>query len=272
MIVIFIWLFFLLSREVHASQIYQSLPVTVSAAIGDNYITLTGYACPECRIELSNAKTYAVTYSRTDGYFIFDHLLLPKDPGEPCLYAIDDSSRRSMPVCIPRPPIYNYHTSIGPVLLPPTVSLNDDQVKPLSTTAASGQSIPNSSVNIYFYQIDKHPGSFPKAAMAFSLPILSLITDASGNYSFNLPTTYSSGYRFYTAVSYLDSLSPKSNTLTFFLPPQNSVYLYLFATLFLLSLAVFAYLLSLYYHRQPPRYLPAIFSYPLTTFKSSNIN
>lgn len=256
--------------SVNASSKLTSVPVHVTASIGRNRVTITGFGPPHCVIELTSPRVYSSVYSDSNGYFVFDRTLLPSDPGELCLSATDESNRHSLPVCIPPPPSSNYQTDIGPVLLSPTLTLDQDQIKPNSTTIASGQSIPNSTVNIYLYQVDSKSFTFPESAQAFSLPIFTVTSDISGNYSFNLPTAYSSNYRLYSSVIYQDSPSSKSNTLIYHLPSllwlfwQQNSWLVISLVTFVITLTAFFYLIYIYYLAKPEtRYLPALFFYPL---------
>lgn len=250
----------------------SSSPVSISASIGENRVTIDGYTSPDSRVELSNSRVFSVTYSDNTGYFTFDQVLLPKNPGDLCLSAVDDSQRPTSPICIPAPPTTNFHTNIGLIILPPTLTLDTGQVKPNSTSLASGQSIPNSTVNIYLYQAEDRAPVFPKAVHAFGLPVFSVKTDASGNYSFNLPTALSSYYRLYSTVLFHDNPSPKSNTLLYQLPSlfylfwQTNSWLVITLFFFVTTLSFFFYLLYLYFHfPSQPRYLPVVFSYPLAT-------
>ena len=249
----------------------SSSPVTISAAIGENQVTLTGYSSPNSLIELSNSKITTSVVSDETGFFVFDRTTLPKDPGEFCLSAIDNSFRRSSPVCIPPPPPTNYQTNIGPILLSPTITINSDQVDPNSTAVASGQSLPNSDITIHLYQVNNQAQSFPKSAQAFGFPEFTVKSDSVGNYSFSLPTTFSSDYRLYSTVNYQDNYSPKSNTLVYQLPSlfwlfweQNS-WLIITSFIFIITLTGFFYLIHLNYLSTSAslRYLPALFSYPL---------
>lgn len=229
-----------------------SSSISVSASIGDNRITLFGFTSPLSRVELTSPKTFALTYSDNKGYYIFDRTILPKHPGELCITATDDSLRRTSPICIPEPPPINFHTDIGPVILPPSLTITDETIKPDSTTVASGQSTPDSQINIFIYQVNHNPPLFPKPAQAFGLPLLSTRSDANGNFSFNLPTAYSSKYRLFATLKFDNQDSPKSNTLTYALPSvywilwlQNK-WLITLLPLFLISLIIFFYILYLY--------------------------
>jgi len=251
----FILFFYLTSEICHPRSAYaltDNADVQVSASIGENEITLNGYSFPNSPVELEGINIYSKTYSDNNGYFEFNKIVLPKNPSELCLTSTDSSGRQSTPVCIPPPPATNYHTDIGPIILPPTISLEQDQINPNATVISSGQSIPNSPLTIFFYKVDDNAKSFshldvalaklrPKAAMAYSLPPLKTTTDKNGNYNLNLPTAYSSNYRLYTAVEYNNNNSPKSNTLLYFMPKQYNyfmIYIFIF-TIILFFLLLF---------------------------------
>jgi len=271
MLLLTFFLFFL-SHSCHALEFDKS--ISVSAAIDHHSVTIFGYSSPLTRVELSGQRTFAVTYSDNSGYFIFDKTLIPGNAGELCLTTIDDNHRLSNPVCLPPLSSFTYHHHIGPVILPPTLTLDADSLKPNSTTVASGQSIPNSQIDIYLFQVTDHPLTFIPAAHALSLPVFTTFTDNLGNYNFSLPTAYSSNYRLFSTVHYLDNFSPKSNTLIYTLPSllflflQQNAILIILLPLFTFTLILFFYFLALYF--SPRRYLPAIFSYPLAVYNKQN--
>ena len=180
--------------------------VSVRASIPGTSVTIFGYTSPTARVELSSPKAFAVTYSDNKGYFIFNQILLPKHPQDLCLSSFDDANRSNNPVCLPEPPD-NSQTDIGPVLLSPTISLD------LKGNFASGQSIPNSHIKIFFHEQENKKISFTKSAHAMTLPVLEIDTDNRGNYSINLADNARSAYRLFSTTPFLDNDSPKSNTL-----------------------------------------------------------
>ena len=219
--------------------------VTVSAAIPENSLTIFGYTSPLSRVEISNPSIFSVTYSHEDGYYIFDKIYVPKNTGEYCLSSTDDSSRATPPLCLPAPPPTNTSTDIGPIILAPTLSL--DNSKQILTS--SGQSVPDSILTLYFFQTEKQP-RLTKVANAISLPQLTTTTDSKGHFSLNLPNQYVSDFRYFATVVTPEGLpSAKSNTL-FFTFPQSPNYLYL---LFLLLLPFL-----LFFRRRKIHYLPAV--------------
>ena len=246
-----------------------SASTTVTASIPENRVTIFGYTSPNSRVELSSSKVFAVTYSDQTGYFIFDKTILPRNPSDLCLISFDNHGRTTSPTCIPPPPLYNYHTDIGPILLPPTISLENDQIDPNSTVISSGQAIPNSTVSINFYKVNNNGQSFVKEVQAYSLPSLTATTDGLGNFSLNLPTAYSSDYRLYASTKFQDNYSPKSNTLIYFLPSFFSLFLFHYPFLyFLIPLFILLtiILITFFFRRStiynPPfKFLPAIANY-----------
>lgn len=254
-------LFLLLASPAHALE--QSDSVKISASIGENEVTIFGHTSPLSRVELTGINIYSLTFSQKNGFFEFSKIILPKNPGEICLQSKDNHNRSSTLVCIPPPPDINYHTDIGPIILPPTITLEQDKINPNSTVISSGQSIPNSPLTVFFYKVSDNAKPFPKAALAYSLPPLKTTTDENGDYSLNLPTAYSSNYRLYTSVEYNNSNSPKSNTLLYFMPqPYNYLMIFVFITTLIIFLLLLFFNSNLH-HRLKIKFLPAVHtSYP----------
>jgi len=219
---------------------------TINASIPVNSITLFGYTSPGSRVELTSPKVYAVTYSENDGYFIFDHVVLPRHSQDLCLTSIDESNRINNPVCIPEPPPINSFTKIGPIILSPSISLD------LKNNYSSGQSIPNSIIEIYFYQ-QSSPISAIKTVRAFALPIFETTSDSKGNYTLNIPDTSATNYRVFATTKYLDTNSPKSNTLLYH--PNYTISL----IYFLIPLLLIVVSLIFIFKKTHQRFLPAIF-------------
>lgn len=219
--------------------------VQVSANIPASTVTIFGYTSPNSRVELSSSKAFAVTYSLSDGYYVFDRIILPRHPQDLCLTSLDESNRLNNPTCISEPPLYNNFTSIGPILLSPTITLD------LQNQYSSGQSIPNSTVKLYLYQQDS-PLSLVKKVEAFSIPIIETQSDSQGNYSINLPSTVATNYRIFSTAIHLDANSPKSNTLLYH-PNYFISLLYLLIPLFIISLSLFFIL-----KKARRRFLPAV--------------
>lgn len=264
----FLLFFLFFTPHISAAEYNSSTSISVSGSIGQNEVTITGYTSPQSRVELSSPRVFAVTYSDNSGYFIFDKTLLPRNPSDLCLTSFDNNHRQSTPTCVPAPPITNYHTNIGPILLPPTISLENNTVNPNSTIITSGQSIPSSQISIHFYKINDSAKSFfsflsPPSVYAYSLPSLSVTSDSLGNFSLNIPTAYASDYRLYASTKFQDNYSPKSNTLIYILPSliyifiQQNLYLVIFLPIYLISIGLLFYLIKIS-HQSHHRYLPAL--------------
>ncbi len=219
--------------------------VKVSANIPASTVTIFGYTSPNSRVELSSSKAFAVTYSLSDGYYVFDRLILPRHSQDLCLTSLDESNRLNNPTCISEPPLYNNFTNIGPILLSPTITLD------LKNQYSSGQSIPNSTIKLYLYQEDS-PLSLIKKVEAFSIPVVETQTDASGNYSVNLPSTVATNYRIFSTAIHLDANSPKSNTLLYH-PNYFISLLYL-----LIPLLIIIFSLFFIFKKTRRRFLPAV--------------
>lgn len=256
-----IWLILTLFLfSTHPSLAHPTVPkarwVQITASVGQNYLTtIFGYGPPESRIELTSPQVFSATFSDHTGYFEFSSLVLPQNPQDLCLQALDENQRSTLPVCIPPPPGSDYSYKIGPILLPPTISLDADQLNTQNTTIASGQSFPNSDVLVTFFQVDSNPSLIVKPVVAIELPQLTLRSDNSGNFSFSLPTTYLTSYRFFVSAVYNNQPSPRSNPLFYtLLQPKSFNPLILVILILLVIFIIFT--LRHFHSRRHFRYLP----------------
>lgn len=197
---------------------------TISATIGSPILRLWGYGPTNSRIELSGDRVSEFTYSNSSGFFEFKKAFLPRPIDiyypELCIIAIDQANRSTPPVCIPALPAIWAGYDVGPVILPPTISLDAISLDELT---ASGVTIPNSKVNVYF-------------AKDRFLPVLGIATDNQGNFSFNLPSEEITSWRVFAMTLYSQgNTSPKSNTLEFKIISEGSLLVY----------SIWMYLLSL---------------------------
>ena len=244
----------------------QKQDVSVSAAIPLTRLTLFGYTSPLSKVTLTGQNIEDQVQSDNTGYFIFEDIIIPKAAGDLCLSSRDRDLRQTNTVCIPPPPAVNYNTSIGPILIPPNLTIDKEVIKPDETIIASGQTIPNSTVKIFFFQSETNAPSFPKEVQAFSLPALTIQSDADGNYSFNLPTAYATNYRLFASTLFdQDLASPQSNTLVFNLPSlwfliwQRYSFYIIMIPLLIITFVIFIWLTLKYYFSQSPHFLPAIY-------------
>lgn len=224
-----LFVLFLLSdtKSVQAAVLPQEKTIVrpniiVSATIGIPKMTLWGYGSPESVVELSGVGVDQEVTSEANGYYSFDLVYLPNTSSFPelCVTAIDRESKVTPPTCIPAIASGNYFYNVGPVILPPTISIEAPQARPESQVSAQGQTIPGSSVEIKLARPEERSGilgfRFVKRAFAFYIPSFTVISDAGGKYSFNMPTGDDTTWRVFAVTKYEDgNKSPKSNTLKF---------------------------------------------------------
>lgn len=199
-----------------------SYQITVSTAIGEPKLTLFGWTSPKALVELSGQRVADEVIADEKGYFFFDRIFLPRpNPNYPelCLSAIDTQSRVSFPTCLAPLPGGPFNITVGPVLLPPTLSLSG----PSGAEAGTGATIPKVAVEISF--ANELPASrqggasvgLVRQANAFFLPKYQLTSDENGNFEFNLPNhpATAGDWRLFASAYFQNFATPKSNTLTF---------------------------------------------------------
>jgi len=222
LIVFFIifWLFSF-SSQAHAATQNPPYQIIVSAAIGEPKLTLFGYASPQALVQLTGRQVAESVIANRQGYFLFDRILMPRpNPHYPelCLIAIDTHSLTSFPTCLPQLPTGPFKITVGPVLLPPTISLGKGYFQPGEQVKASGRTIPNTEVTIFLANdsFSRRP-KLVAQAHAYSLPQYQIRSDQNGRFEFNLPTEpgQRQKWRIFAAASYLGAATPKSNTLVF---------------------------------------------------------
>jgi hypothetical protein len=197
--------------------------VTISASLGEPVLKLWGYGAPNSRVEMNGNEVSDFTYSKSDGYYEFLRAFLPAPNDlyypELCLTGIDREGRATSPTCIPALPSNQFSYDIGPVILPPTLSLESGTTTPMTQIEANGITIPNSEVKIILAE-DKGRSlvdfSIVKTAEAYYIPDYTVKSDNQGYFSFNMPDTSSDSWRVFAITNYSQgATSPKSNTLTF---------------------------------------------------------
>lgn len=179
----------------------------VSAFIGEFRFTLNGYTSPHARVVLEGQGIYDETYADENGRFVFYNRFSPLSSREACLTAHDTDGRSSVPLCLPPFSVLK-NVTIGPILLPPTVSVNQDIYLAHDYGILSGKAAPESQVTIDMYA-DTQAQKINLLAKA----------DTDGNYSVTLPTEQEKTMRLYSINEYKDLVSAKSNTLTMFILP-----------------------------------------------------
>lgn len=250
-------------RVLGVNQLQKSQAVTVSFSLGENRFTLFGYSSPQAQVTLDGMGVFDQTQADYRGYFEFLNRFSPFSPREACLTAKDQFGRLSVPVCLPTFPT-DKNVTIGPVIMPPTLSLDKSDYFVGDEVILSGQTIPNSDVNLSMFTNDSSkkagveiqgiptarryfralagkelrqaPLSFSliKPAHAFTLPELPSRSDARGNFSIALPSASNKNYRLFTRTSFLQELSPKSLILNLKILPIWMIIIKFFLFIFTL--------------------------------------
>jgi len=184
----------------------QSEPILNSILIGEYHFSLFGYTSPSAQVNFNGQGIADWTIADSTGYFEFKNRFSPFSPREACLSARDQFGRLSVPVCLPPFPT-QYNVTIGPVIIPPTISLDKPNYFTGDEVILTGQTIPNENVNLSIFT---EPQKSFLAVEAFSIPRLTTKSDSKGNFSISLPSSSAQNYRLFTQVDYQDSQSPNS--------------------------------------------------------------
>lgn len=186
-----------------------------SASIGEFHFTLFGYTSPSAEVRLNGQGIADQTIADSTGYFEFDNRFSPYSPREACLSSKDQFGRISVPVCLPSFPT-QYDVTIGPVIIPPTISLDKSDYFVGDEVILTGQTIPNEDVNLSVFTEPQNPFlafNIIKPVEAYSIPKLASASDDKGNFSISLPSSSAQNYRLFTQVDYQDNQSPNSLAL-----------------------------------------------------------
>lgn len=246
------------------AQSSQTGVVNVFAFLGQFHFTLYGYTSPNALVRIEGLGVYDQTYADNNGYFLFSNRFSPFSPREACLTSQDQLGRLTVPICLPPFPT-EQNVTIGPVIMPPTLSLSKDTYYIADEVVLAGQSIPNSEIDLNtFVKTGKNLLSglqLVKSVHAITIPKLQTKTDASGNFSVALPSSFDLKYRLFAQTKYDNELSPKSLTLNINIYPWWMIIIKLLLILFdvlkrhaleLLILAemmvLFIYILRSFFH------------------------
>lgn len=208
---------------------------SVSATIGEGkVIKIFGYTSPKSLVQVSHNQLQNHTYADDTGYFELTDFLPLLIKGL-CVYAQDQLGRTTQPVCLP-PLDLTHSNEVGPILLPPTISLAQNIYYSSEEIVISGQTIPESKVYLSSF-IEK-----PRAKGGLSIPAVETRADSFGNYSVATKPTSNDSYRLFVRTDYLDQLSPLSNKLLITVYPFWLVFL---QTIFLMLAFLKSYLLEM---------------------------
>jgi hypothetical protein len=208
-----------------------SYETTISAFIGEYRFTLFGYTSPKALVTFQGLGIFDQTYADETGYFEFKNRFSPFSPREACLTAQDQLGRLTNPVCLPPFPV-NYNVTIGPVLMPPTLSLDKSDYWVGDEVILSGQTIPETSVFLSIFTDENK--SLISQVYAFSLPKLETKTDKSGNFSIALPSSSAKKFRLFAQTHFQNENSPKSVKLTLKILPWWMIIIKFFIFIWLL--------------------------------------
>jgi hypothetical protein len=247
LLTLFLLVLLLIPTRIMAATIERFSSVSVDAFIGEFRFTLFGYTSPYALVTIDGMGIYDRTQADAKGYFQFTNRFSPLSPREACLTSQDQLGRISSPVCLP-PFSTKYDINIGPVIMSPTVSLNNEYYYQGDEIKLSGQTIPNSEVSFSTFVDEKKSFTqylssiihnlssiiYPKSVEAFSFPNLTTKADSKGNFSLSLPSSTPQFFRLFAQTNYENGLSPESIILNLKVLPIWMIIIQFF--LWLLSL------------------------------------
>lgn len=222
--------------------ISQVANVENSASIGEFRFSLFGYTSPKALVTFEGMGIFDQTTADKKGYFEFNNRFSPFSSREACLSSKDQFGRLSSPLCLPPFPV-NYNVSIGPVIMPPTISLNKKDYFMGDQVVLSGQAVPSTQVNLSVFANNKSsllskiydlPSLIVKPVEAFTFPELLANSDSKGNFSINLPSSHPEKFRLFAQTDFEKSISPNSVKLSLTILPIWMIIIKLL--LFILSL------------------------------------
>lgn len=215
---------------------------TIPAEGKPSAFSLFGYTCPSCTVSVQNPGLYRSTDAdATTGKFEFASTFPNTLIEDICLVAQDKLNRVTMPVCIPPPPP-DSKIAMGPVIMPPTVSINNNNFFTGDRIIVSGQTVPSTDIKLSLftdeskttlkalYQ-DKNMKLSSKILLAYlmlkrninpvretyaaTLPKRDIKVDKQGNFTMNLPFEDPQFYRTFAQTIFDKAFSQKSVTLNF---------------------------------------------------------
>jgi len=200
-----------------AAKIFASIP-------GKFSLRIYGYTSPNSIVQAESVRVFAQTTTDRYGYFILNDVQISNEAKEICVSSIDSERRSSFPLCVTIPET-DKPTEIGPLILAPTISFTGGGIWQNQKAFASGQTVPEKEVVVSFFEVPASSLSkeiekkvakfFYPTVEATSLPFLRTNSDVKGNFSFTLPTSRATAYRFFAKTIYEDAPSLKSHTLVF---------------------------------------------------------
>ena len=177
-----------------------------SVSIGEFRFSLFGYTSPKALVTIEGMGIFDQTVANDKGYFQFNNRFSPFSSREACLNSKDQFGRLSSPLCLPPFPV-NYNVDIGPVIMPPTLSLDKQDYFVDDEVILSGQAVPNTQVNLsMFGNTQKSNLALIKSVEAFTFPLLDIRSDSKGNFSISLPSSSPEKFRLFAQTDFKKSV------------------------------------------------------------------
>ena len=198
----------------------------INAVDVEGRFSLFGYSSPKATVKIINPGMYSDTKAdATTGFFEFTRLFSSLIIEDICLIAQDTEGRVTVPVCIPPIPS-STDSSIGPINMPPTISINGASFFMGDHITMSGQTTPTKDVKLSMYtdvaknglKAFKSPGLIGKVEAA-TLPKQTLKADSNGRFTYSPASDNPEYYRTFAQTLYEGALSPRSIVLNFDILP-----------------------------------------------------
>ena len=197
--------FFSLSKQVSA----QGSEIKIKANLEyKTLVSIYGNTSPNTIVRASGNRYYGHTVSNKSSYFIIENLALPTKTKEVCIEAIDEQNRMSNPLCLPVI-LSDTKRNIGPVILPPTLSISHNFLSVGTKAFASGRSLPSSKIIVSVFNNES------------LLPPLEIQSDDKGKFDFTLPTNKPSAFRIFAGGFLNNNPIPKSQTIYYYIYPAG---------------------------------------------------
>jgi hypothetical protein len=127
-----------------------SFKTTVSASIGDFYLSLSGHIAPFASIVLTSDGIYLrATAADQFGYFTISEILVKRDFSHFCFDAVDFKRLGESYTCLTIPPMQGPYSKKD-IFLPPTLGLSRSKIAAGSSTTAYGYSMSGALVTLHF--------------------------------------------------------------------------------------------------------------------------
>lgn len=201
-------LFLLPSYTNAATRTIEKPDIEVSANIGEGSLEIFGYGSPKATIVLEGRSIYEETLSNENGYYVFTNARIRIAEQEICLRALTNESASSQPVCLTIPA--QKYVKVGPIILPPIVTMNSLSYVVQDTPIIRGSTTPNSDVTFKFFSTDANDSS----TTGISLPEINTKSDQDGTFSLSIPDHIDQRFRFYAQTKVDNIDSGQSTTLT----------------------------------------------------------